>query len=200
MRGPVLSSPTQSRRQRTPATRSRCAGGDEKRRAGSGLRKQFRGDAGFARPEIHECLEEHDFLDAIRLPANAVLERKIEPHVKRPEALEPGDPVVTYRDLLYQAGPWDRPRRVVSKIEWHAGELFPRGGFIVTNRTDPAKGIARLYNGRGSRKVSTPSSGCASRVMPSSATRSDLPCSCWPTTSATSCGGSSCLRRGRGGA
>jgi len=37
----------------------------------------------------------------------------------------------------------------VSKIEWHAGELFPRIGFIVTNRSDPAKGIVRFYNGRG---------------------------------------------------
>jgi hypothetical protein len=38
---------------------------------------------------------------------------------------------------------------VVSKLEWHAGELFPRVGFIVTNRTDPAQGIDRFYNGRG---------------------------------------------------
>jgi hypothetical protein len=30
--------------------------------ADSGLRQQFRGDAGFARPEICECLEEHGFL------------------------------------------------------------------------------------------------------------------------------------------
>jgi hypothetical protein len=57
--------------------------------------------------------------------------------------------VVSHHDLLYQAGTWDRPRRVVSKIEWHAGELFPRVGFIVTNRTDPAKGIVRFHNGRG---------------------------------------------------
>jgi len=33
-----------------------------RRYAESGLRKQFRGDAGFARPEIYEYLEEHDFL------------------------------------------------------------------------------------------------------------------------------------------
>jgi hypothetical protein len=38
---------------------------------------------------------------------------------------------------------------VVAKIEWHAGELFPRIGFIVTNRTDPAPGVVRFYNGRG---------------------------------------------------
>jgi Transposase DDE domain group 1 len=120
-----------------------------KRYAESGLRKQFRGDAGFARPEIYEYLEEHDFLYAIRLPGNAVLDRMIEPCLTRPETVEPGDPVVTYHDLLYQAGTWDCPRRVVSKIEWHAGELFPRVGFIVTNRTDPPKGIVRFFNGRG---------------------------------------------------
>jgi hypothetical protein len=120
-----------------------------KRYVKSGLRKQFRGDAGFARPEIYEYLEEHVFLYAIRLPSNAVLERLMEPHLERPEAPEPRAPVVSYQDLLYQAGTWDRPRRVVSKIEWHAGELLPRVGFIVTNRTDPAKGIVSFYNGRG---------------------------------------------------
>jgi hypothetical protein len=34
---------------------------------------------------------------------------------------------------LYQAKSWDRARRVVAKVEWHNGELFPRVGFIVTN-------------------------------------------------------------------
>jgi len=120
-----------------------------RRYAQSGLRKQFRGDAGFARPEIYEYLEEHDFLYAIRLPGNAVLEKLVGPHLERPEAPGSGAPVVSYHDLLYQAGTWDRRRRVVSKIEWHAGELFPRVGFIVTNRTDPAKGVVRFYNGRG---------------------------------------------------
>jgi hypothetical protein len=26
-----------------------------------------------------------------------------------------------------------KPRRVVAKVEWHPGELYPRVGFIVTN-------------------------------------------------------------------
>jgi hypothetical protein len=38
---------------------------------------------------------------------------------------------------------------VVAKIEGHVGELFPRVGFLVTNRTDPAPGVVRFYNGRG---------------------------------------------------
>ena len=48
-----------------------------KRYANSAVRKQFRGDAGFARPEIYEYLEQHGFLYAIRLLANDVLERKL---------------------------------------------------------------------------------------------------------------------------
>jgi hypothetical protein len=71
------------------------------RYAKSGLRKQFRGDAGFARPEVHEYLEEHDFRYAIRLPSNAVLEREIEPCLGRPEELEARHPVVTYHDFAY---------------------------------------------------------------------------------------------------
>ena len=31
------------------------------------------------------------------------------------------------------------PRRVVAKVEWHPGELYPRVGFIVTNLSRPAE-------------------------------------------------------------
>ena len=120
-----------------------------KRYANSTMRKQFRGDAGFARLEIYGYLEEHNFLYAIRLPANDVLNRKLDPWLGPPEQLKPGSPVVTYAAFAYQAGTWDRPRRVVAKIEWHLGELFPRVGFIVTNRTDPPQGVVHFYNGRG---------------------------------------------------
>jgi hypothetical protein len=36
-----------------------------------------------------------------------------------------------FEDFEYQAASWDKPRRVIAKIEWHPGELFV--GFIVTN-------------------------------------------------------------------
>jgi len=116
---------------------------------GLGLRMLFRGDAGFARPEVYEYLEQEEYEYAIRLPANQVLHREIEPLLSQRENPEPGRPVVVYHDFQYQAGTWNKPRRVVAKIEWHAGELFPRVGFIVTNRKDPAKGIVHFYNGRG---------------------------------------------------
>ena len=38
---------------------------------------------------------------------------------------------------------------MVAKIEWHAGELFPRVGFIVTNLTKQSKNVVKFYNGRG---------------------------------------------------
>jgi hypothetical protein len=38
-----------------------------------------------------------------------------------------------YASFGYQAQSWTKPRRVVTKDEWHPGELYPRVGFIVTN-------------------------------------------------------------------
>jgi Transposase DDE domain group 1 len=40
---------------------------------------------------------------------------------------------VTFASFRYQAKGWTRARRVVAKVEWHQGELYPRVGFIVTN-------------------------------------------------------------------
>jgi len=37
----------------------------------------------------------------------------------------------------------------VAKVEWHAGELFPRVGFIVTNLKWHSKEVVRFYNRRG---------------------------------------------------
>jgi Transposase DDE domain group 1 len=37
----------------------------------------------------------------------------------------------------------------VAKVEHHAGELFPRVGFIVINLTLPSRAVVRFYNKRG---------------------------------------------------
>jgi hypothetical protein len=44
---------------------------------------------------------------------------------------------------------WTKPRRVVAKVEWHPGELYPRVGFIVTNMARPAENVVAFYNKRG---------------------------------------------------
>jgi hypothetical protein len=57
--------------------------------------------------------------------------------------------VVWYKSFLYQAATWKTARRVVAKVEFHFGELFPRVGFIVTNLSLPSRAIVRFYNKRG---------------------------------------------------
>ena len=64
---------------------------------------------------------EERYLYVIRLPANEVLQREIEPLLTRPVGRPSNKPVVWYHDFLYQAGSWNKPRRVVAKIEWHKG-------------------------------------------------------------------------------
>jgi hypothetical protein len=58
-------------------------------------------------------------------------------------------PIVWCESFSYRAASWDKPRRVVAKIEWHRGELFPRVGFIVTNLRRDADRVVKFYNGRG---------------------------------------------------
>ena len=54
-----------------------------------------------------------------------------------------------YANFSYQAASWTKPRRVVAKVEWHPGELYPRVGFIVTNLARPAESVVAFYNKRG---------------------------------------------------
>ena len=115
----------------------------------TGVRRYFRADAAFAKPNIYEYLEERRVFYAVRLPSNDVLQREIAPLLLRPLGRPPKRPVVLYDDFWYRAGSWDRARRVVAKVEWHRGELFPRVGFIITNMTAGPEGVVRFYNGRG---------------------------------------------------
>jgi hypothetical protein len=116
---------------------------------GKNLRRYFRADAAFAQPELYEYLEAEGFEYAIRLPANDALLRDIGPLLTRPVGRPSDTPVVWYAGFLYQAKSWTKARRVVAKVEWHSGELFPRIGFIVTNLKRPAKAVVRFYNQRG---------------------------------------------------
>jgi len=86
----------------------------------------------------------------IRLRENAVLTKLIRPHRQRPVGRPPKSGLqVKYVNLEYQAGSWDRIRRVVAKIGWHFGELFPRYYFIVTNSKLAAGKVVKVYNGLG---------------------------------------------------
>ncbi len=109
----------------------------------------FRADAAFAKPEIYEALEKRGVKYAIRIPSNDSLERNIAELLTRPVGRPSHKPVVRYKSFLNQAASWKTARRVVAKVEFHFGELFPRVGFIITNLTLPSRAVVRCYNKRG---------------------------------------------------
>ena len=109
----------------------------------------LRADAAFAKPELYEALEERDVKYAIRLPANDHLQRNITELLTRPVGRPSYKPVVWFKSFLYQAASWKKARRVVAKVEFHCGELFPRVGFIVTILTAASRAVVRFYNKRG---------------------------------------------------
>ena len=109
----------------------------------------FRGDAAFAQPKIYEFLEAEGIDYAIRLPANQVVQERISDLLRRPVGRPAHYVQRFYRSFRYQAASWTRPRRVVAKVEWHHGELFPRVGFIVTNLRHASKNVVAFYNQRG---------------------------------------------------
>ena len=113
------------------------------------LRRYFRGDAAFAAPDIYEFLEAEGFTYAIRLKANAVLQVCIAHLLTRPVGRPPSHVRRFHARFSYRAGSWDKKRRVVAKVEWHPGELYPRVGFIVTNLSRPADRVVVFYNQRG---------------------------------------------------
>jgi hypothetical protein len=69
--------------------------------------------------------------------------------LKRPVGRPPIEVRRYYANFSYQAQSWKIPRRVVAKVEWHPGELYPRIGFIVTNLSRPPERVVAFYNKRG---------------------------------------------------
>jgi hypothetical protein len=116
---------------------------------GTVKRIAFRGDAAFAQPNMYEFLEAEGIDYTIRLPANQVVQERISDLLRRPVGRPAHYVQRYYRSFRYKAASWSRPRRVVAKVEWHHGELFPRVGFIVTNPRYASKNVVGFYNQRG---------------------------------------------------
>jgi Transposase DDE domain group 1 len=112
-------------------------------------RQYFRGDAAFAKPEMYEFLEAVGVGYTIRLPANNVLQGRIGYLLKRPVGRPPHEVRRFQASFTYQAQSWKKPRRVVAKVGWHPGELYPHVGFIVTNLARPTERVVAFYNQRG---------------------------------------------------
>jgi hypothetical protein len=114
-------------------------------RNGLGNRRSPRGRRARGAPDR----DEPNRPNAIRLPANRILQDRIGYLLKRPV----GRPLIEvrrfYANFHYQAASWKIPRRVIAKVEWHLDELVPRIGFVVTNLSRPAKRVVAFYNKRG---------------------------------------------------
>ena len=84
---------------------------------------------------------------------NLHLQRTITELLTRPVGRPSHKPVVRFKSFLYQAASWTMARRVVAKVEFHCGELFPRVEFIVTNLGTSSRAVVRFYNKRHGRAV-----------------------------------------------
>ena len=78
-----------------------------------------------------------------------MLQEAISHLLKRPVSRPPNYVRRFYNDFEYRAASWEKARRVIAKVEWHPGDLFPRVGFIVTNLPMEPEWITRFYNQRG---------------------------------------------------
>ena len=66
--------------------------------------------------------------------------------MKRRPGRPPNHVVREYTSFHYRAKSWSKPRRVVAKVEFHPGQLFPTVGFIVTNRSLPNECVLAFYS------------------------------------------------------
>jgi len=112
-------------------------------------RRRFRADAAFAIPALFDLLEAEGWDYAIRIKGNPKLHEQIGWLLKRRPGRPPNHVVREHTSFHYRARSWSKPRRVVAKVEFHPGELFPRVGFIVTNRSLSNERVLAFYNGRG---------------------------------------------------
>ncbi len=112
-------------------------------------RRYLRADAAFAIPELFDYLEANDFGYAIRLKTNKVLQRRIAHLLKRRRGRPSNSVERHFANFTYQAKSWNNPRRVVAKVEWYPGELFPRVGFVVSTLTVSNERVYEFYNRRG---------------------------------------------------
>jgi hypothetical protein len=110
---------------------------------------RLRADAAFAIPALFDLLEAEDWDYAIRIKGNRKLHDQIAWLTRRRPGRPPNHVVRHYTSFHYRAKSWSKPRRVVAKVELHPGELFPRVGFIVTNRSLPNERVLAFYNDRG---------------------------------------------------
>lgn len=118
---------------------------------------RWRGDNGFAAPEVYERSEELGIEYTIGLATNPVLQRlseetqqlAVQQYEQTGRAPPGGWSQRLFTAFDYQAGSWDQPRWVVVKCEANAKGTNRR--FVVTNRRGARTCPAGAYDGYGDR-------------------------------------------------
>lgn len=119
------------------------------------MRGEFRDQGGlFSYIDPERRIPADHFLRQVRTLVRAVLKDLNRSFsrlylLKRPVGRPPLTVRRAYASFRYRATSWQTPRRVVAKVEWHPGELYPRVGFIVTNLSRPTERVVAFYNRRG---------------------------------------------------
>jgi hypothetical protein len=115
----------------------------------SAVAVELRADSGFAIPALYTWCEAHGIDYTIGLIPNARLAVLAAPLVAAAERQfqETMTKVRRLAELSYQADRWDRPRRVIVKVEVSAKGTNTR--FVVTTRPDPPEALYDWYVDRG---------------------------------------------------
>ncbi len=115
------------------------------------MKIEIRADAGFAVPAVYEYCEKEGIDYTIGLISNPRLEALAQPLLQRAERESEeryGAKARLVADARYQAGSWERERRVVYKAE--AMEQGTNTRFVVTSKTDePPRKFYDWYVKRG---------------------------------------------------
>jgi len=111
-----------------------------------------RADSGFATPDLYNLCEEYGVSFVIRLKSNSVL-KKLSKDLADEFWKTLGDDYskhhVMYDEFYYQASSWQKPLRVICRLERASGELLPRITFIVTTLKAFPDTVVKAYNKRG---------------------------------------------------
>jgi hypothetical protein len=114
---------------------------------------EIRADGGFAVPAIYDYCEEEDITYTVGLITNPRLQEMAEGLLD--EATEryetEGEKVRLFSEGLYQAGSWEKKRRVIYKAE--AMEQGTNTRFVVTTREDKPRDLYEFYARRGEREL-----------------------------------------------
>ncbi len=113
----------------------------------------LRSDSGFAVPKLYELLETNGTSYAIRLKFNNILHDKADfltSELDIATKYNKVDFAVCYGEIMYQAGSWNQPRRVVIKVEKPMNQINYMYTFIVTNMDLKPEQLIKFYCNRGS--------------------------------------------------